>query len=337
MSNPPNPFHSSHLDWEGPPPEVDLKVYEDHTRAILSKNTSPDIPFTWSLNPYRGCMHACAYCYARPTHEYLDFGAGTDFDRKIVVKRDAASLLRATFEKASWTGELVVFSGNTDCYQPIEATYELTRACLAVCLEYKNPVSIITKSALIERDVDLLAALATEAVCQVTISVPFFDPDNARKVEPFAPTPARRFKAMRRLADAGVPVAVNVAPIIPGLTDDDIPAILEAAAAAGARRAGHILVRLPGAVNEVFEERIRAAFPLRAEKILHRIEDLRGGKRNDARFGNRMSGKGSYWETVEALFQTQCRRLGLNAEGSMPATEGNTFRRPREVKQLSLF
>ena len=337
VSNPPNPFHSGHLEWEGPPPEVDLRIYEDHSRTILSKNTSPDIPFTWSLNPYRGCMHACAYCYARPTHEYLDFGAGTDFDRKIVVKRDAAALLRAAFEKPSWTGELVVFSGNTDCYQPIEATYAITRACLAVCLEYRNPVSLITKSALVERDVDLLAALAQEAVCQVTLSVPFFDAGNARLVEPFAPTPARRFKAMRRLSEAGVPVAVNVAPIIPGLNDEDIPAVLEAAAEAGSRRAGHILVRLPASVNEVFEERIRSAFPLRAEKILHRIEELRGGRRNDARFGGRMKGQGPYWEAVEALFQTTCRRLGLQAEGSLPGTEGSTFRRPREVQQLRLF
>ena len=320
---------------------MELQVFEDHSRTILSRNDSPDLPFTWSINPYRGCMHACAYCYARPSHQYLDFGAGTDFDRKIVVKPEAPALLRKAFMKPSWQGERIVMSGNTDCYQPLEASYRLTRGCLQVCAEFRNPVSLITKSALIERDIDVLAQLAREADCFVTLSIPFIDPVACRKVEPFAPTPARRLRAMARLHEAGVPVGVNVAPIIPGLNDEAIPAVLEAAYAAGARRAAHILVRLPAEVEPVFEERIRAAFPLRADRIFSRIEDARGGQRNDARFGHRMQGSGEYWATVSALFRTTCKRLGYVSAG-IADVGGETrapspFRRPGAAVQLGLW
>ena len=340
ISNPPNPFLHGHLEWDGPPPEVALEIYRDSSKSIISRNESPDIPFSYSVNPYRGCMHACAYCYARPTHEYLDFGAGTDFDRKIVIKEDAAALLREAFEQKSWKGEMIVFSGNTDCYQPLEATYGLTRACLEVCAEYRNPVSIITKSAIVARDVDVLAELVAVADCWVTISVPFWDPVAARAVEPFAPTPQRRIKAIAALAKAGIPVGVNIAPVIPGLNDQDVVRILEAAADAGAQRVGMTMVRLPGPVGPVFEQRIRAAFPDRADKILHRIEDARGGKRNESRFGARMTGTGRYWGVIEQLVDSACRRLGLT-RGTVEAMIGSerpTFQRPpRPSAQLELF
>src|SRR5437763_745473 len=244
LSNPPNPWATTEVEYLEGTPEVRLEVYEDQTRQILAKNDSPDVGFTWSVNPYRGCFHACAYCYARPSHEYLSFGAGTDFDRKIVVKRQAAALLRKAFAKKSWRGETVVFSGVTDCYQPLEASYRLTRACLEVCVEHANPAGIITKSALVERDVDVLVALARVASVRVTVSIPFWDAERARAIEPYVPTPARRLKVIETLAKAGIAVGVNVAPVIPGLNDQDIPKILTAARAAGATHAGTVLLRL---------------------------------------------------------------------------------------------
>src|SRR6478735_424262 len=278
LSNPPNPWSSTDVEYLEGTPEVRLEVYEDHTRQILSKNDSPDIGFTWSVNPYRGCFHACAHCYARPSHEYLSLGAGTDFDRKIVVKPEAPALLREAFDRKSWRGELVVFSGVADCYQPLEASYRLTRGCLEVCAEYRNPVGIITKAPLIERDIDVLKRLQEVARVGVSVSVPFWDPDKARAVEPFVATPQRRIKTIARLAAAGIDVGVNVAPVIPGLGDEDMAEILTAAAAAGAKRAGFIFLRLPGPVKDVFQERIRANLPLRAERILSRVREARKGK-----------------------------------------------------------
>jgi DNA repair photolyase len=250
-------------------------------------------------------------CYARPGHEYLSFGAGTDFDRKIVVKPRAAELLREAFDKKSWKGELVVFSGVTDCYQPLEASYRLTRGCLEVCAEYRNPVGIITKAPLVERYLDVLMRLNEVARVGVTVSVPFWDPDKARAIEPYVATPQRRIKTIARLAAAGLDVGVNVAPVIPGLGDEDIAEILTAAAAAGARRAGFVFLRLPGPVATVFQERIRAALPLRAERILSRVREARGGKLNDPRFGKRMEGAGPYADAAFALFEKTCKKLGL--------------------------
>jgi DNA repair photolyase len=339
VENPPNPWQTTHVEWLGEPPPAALEVFVDHTREILSRNDSPDIPFTFSVNPYRGCMHACAYCYARPTHEYLGFGAGTDFDRRIVIKPEAPRLLTVAFEHRSWTGELVVFSGNTDCYQPVEASYRLTRACLEVCRTYRNPVAIITKSPLVERDIDVLRALAAHGAATVTVSVPFANPDHARAVEPCVPPPARRIEAIRRLAEAGIPVGVNVAPIIPGLNDAELVEVLERAHAAGARHAGMVMLRLPGPVAEVFERRIRAALPpSRAERILRRVEEVRGGRRNDPRFGTRMCGEGEYADVVSALFTSTCRRLGLVARTVGASMGPSPFRRPPpERGQLDLF
>jgi len=216
ISNPPNPWHSAYREWiDAPPPEAQLEIYEEQAKTVLSENDSPDVGFRFSLNPYRGCFHACAYCYARPTHQYWDFGAGTDFERKIIVKTNAPEKLREAFMKKSWQGELVVFSGNTDCYQPLEVPYTLTRRCLEVCREFRNPVGLITKSALIRRDIDVLAALARDARAVVHMSIAFADDAMARKIEPNAPSPSTRFAAIRALTDAGIPVGVGIAPIIP--------------------------------------------------------------------------------------------------------------------------
>ncbi len=323
------------MDYLGEPPTGRLEVYEDQSREILARNDSPDVGFTFSVNPYRGCMHACAYCYARPTHEYLSFGAGTDFDTKIAAKPNAASLLRQAFDRPSWKGELIVFSGVTDCYQPLEATLKLTRSCLEVCLDYRNPVGIITKAPLIERDIDLLQELARNARLSVTISVPFWNQDHARAIEPQVATPRRRVQTIERLAKANIPVGVNVAPIIPGLGDEDIALILTAAKEAGATYAGYVLLRLPGSVKAVFEERLRAALPERAERVLHRIRETRGGKLYDSRFGTRGRGEGLYAEAIRSLFETTARRLGLDARHDDPPS---TFRRPIQPSaQLQLF
>lgn len=311
----------------------DVEVSLDHSSGILSKNDSPDIPFTYSLNPYRGCYHACAYCYARPTHQYLDFGAGTDFDRRLVVKPNAPDLLRREFERKAWKGDVVVFSGVTDCYQPLEQQWRLTRRCLEVCVEYRNPVGIITKGTLVERDIDLFSDLIRLAHCTVTISVPFFDSHTARCIEPNAPSPARRIRIIKALAEAGVPVGVNVAPIIPGLNDHEIPRILKAARDAGAQFAGKILVRFPGPVATVFEERVRLAFPLRANRILARVAAFRGGSESDAKFGQRMKGKGDAWQVLESMFDRIASRLGYGEFPQAPATR--SFRRP--TAQMELF
>jgi DNA repair photolyase len=313
ISNPPNPWATTDVRYlEGvEPPGVRLEVFADHTRQILSKNTSPDVGFTWSVNPYRGCFHACAYCYARPTHEYLSFGAGTDFDRKILVKLRAPELLRAALRKKSWKKEPIAFSGVTDCYQPLEASYKLTRGCLVACAEAANPAGVITKSALVERDVDVLQALARAASVHVTVSIPFWDAERARAIEPYVATPQRRMRIVETLARAGISVGVNVAPIIPGLNDQDVPRILTAARAAGAADAGYVLLRLPGSVKVVFEDRLRTALPLQADRVLHRIRETRGGELYDARFGVRGRGEGSYAMAIRALFETTAARLGL--------------------------
>jgi DNA repair photolyase len=336
-ANPRNPWSTTEVEYLGEPPTVGLQVFEDHTKEILSTNDSPDVGFRYSINPYRGCQHACAYCYARPTHEYLSFGSGTDFDRKIVVKPHAPELLRKAFARRSWQGELIVFSGNTDCYQPLEASYRLTRACLEVCLEHQNPVAIITKAPLIERDIDVLLRLNERASVAVCVSIPFWNEVNARAIEPYVATPQRRMTTVKRLVQAGLRVNVNVAPIIPGLNDEDMGAVLEAAKDAGASSASMIVVRLPGSVKEVFEERIRAALPLRADRILARTREVRAGKLNDPRFGTRKTGEGHYADTIAQLFDRTARRLGLVRDSATAPEPPTTFRRPGERKQLDLF
>jgi DNA repair photolyase len=333
ISNPPNRFESMERELLEPAERVEIQVFPDHTREILNRNESPDLPFRWSINPYRGCFHACAYCYARPSHEYLGFGAGTDFESKLVVKHDAPLLLRRAFDKPAWKGEYIVFSGNTDCYQPLEAKHRLTRACLAVCAEYRNPVAIITKSALVARDLDVLTSLRRVAWAQVYFSIPFAGDDTARKVEPQAPSITKRFEAMKLLSDRGISTGVSIAPIIPGLNEDDIPEILLRARAAGATAAACIPLRLSGSVESVFFERMREAFPDRIRKITNRIRDIRGGKLTESAFHHRHQGVGTYWQMIEQLYEVSRRRAGFwDEERDIP----NTFRRPGG-EQTGLF
>jgi DNA repair photolyase len=339
VANPPNPWSSTEVEYLEEVPVARLEVFEDQSRSILASNDSPDVGFDYSVNPYRGCFHGCAYCYARPGHEYLSFGAGTDFDRKIVVKPRAPELLREAFERKSWKGELVVFSGVTDCYQPLEASYRLTRGCLEVCAAFKNPVGIITKAPLIERDLDVLVELARVARLTVSVSIPLWDVEKARAMEPYVATPQRRIRTIERLAKAGIDVGVNIAPMIPGLGDEDMPTVMAHARDAGATRAAFVFLRLPGPVRPVFEERLRETLPLRAEKVLARLREAGGGKLYDSRWGVRQTGQGVYAEQALALFESTARRLGLNTGwGKEPGDEGTTFARPAKPKrQLDLF
>ncbi|MBK9519451.1 MAG: radical SAM protein [Anaeromyxobacter sp.] len=335
ISNPPNPWLSAEVEWLEPT-AARLEVYEDASREILSRNESPDVAFTWSVNPYRGCQHACAYCYARPYHEFLGFGAGTDFDTKVAVKLRAPALLRQAFERRAWKGEVVAFAGATDAWQPLEASYRLTRGCLEACLDYRNPVCLVTKAALVERDLDLLIRLRAEAGCSVAVSLPYLDEVVARRLEPGAPTPRRRLETLARLADAGLAPTVLVAPVIPGL-DDELPRVLAAARGAGAASAGWQLLRLPGPVGRVFAERLRQVLPERAERILHLVRETRRGEVDDPSFGRRFRGEGPYAETIAAVFRVSCARLGLMV--SRPGERGDppaTFRRPPGA-QGSLF
>jgi DNA repair photolyase len=337
VSNPPNPWLKHSVEWLGEPPEATAEVFEETaTRSIISRNESPDVGFQYSVNPYRGCPHACTYCFARPYHEYLGWGAGTDFERKIVAKVRAPELLRRELMRPKWKGDELVFSFASDPYLPHEANYKLTRQCLEVCLDFRNPVGVITKSALVRRDADVLAQLADKAAAEVFLTIPFADYDTARAVEPFAPSPDARFRAMKELSDAGIPVGLAVAPVIPGLTED-IPELLQRAHAAGARRAFMTMLRLPGSVAEYFELRLRERLPTKADKVLHRIREARGGRLNDARFGHRMRGAGAHWQALSDLFQLWTKRLGFNQtdESVRRAQPGrNTFRRPSAQGRL---
>lgn len=317
VANPPNRFEKAIREYDlEETPGAPLLVYEDHSRSILSRNDSPDVGFDFSVNPYRGCFHGCSYCYARPSHEYLSFGAGSDFERKIVVKPNAPELLREAFDKKSWKGDLVMFSGITDCYQPLEHERKLTRGCLEVCLEYKNPLGIITKSPIIERDIDLLVELVKHTSrCRVSISIPFWNAEYAKAMEPFVTTPARRMKIIETLAKAGVPVGISVSPIVPGLNDEDIGEVLERAAGAGASHAFFVLLRLPGAVKDVFEKSLREKLPLRAEKVFRRLREAHDGKLYDSAFGKRGRGDSVYAKTIESLFTRTAVKLGLKEPG----------------------
>lgn len=335
VSNPPNPYRGVHAEWLDVPPPAKLEVYEERAKSIISENDSPDIGFSFSINPYRGCFHACAYCYARPTHQYIEFGAGTDFERKIVVKINAPELLRKEFEKKKWQGETIVFSGVTDCYQPLEASYEITKQCLEVCAEYRNPVSIITKGALIRRDLELLLKLKRDASVSVYMSIAFADDKMSKLIEPSAPRPSVRFRALKELADAGIRVSVGVAPIIPALNDVQIPEIIERAAEAGAQGAFMTLLHLPAEAKDVFIERLNEAFPERSQKVLNQLQGMRDGQFNRSPSGNRMRGEGPEWEAIEFIFKSACKKHGLNKDRSERTERPPTFRRP--VAQLDLF
>ena len=491
VSNPPNPWESTYVEWLGEPPEAKLEIFEEEPRSILAENDSPDVGFRWSLNPYRGCFHACAYCqsgetpilmadgrtkaladvkvgeavygtkrsgkrrllvatrvldrwihheagyrvrvegqrnliasgqhrfltedgwksvldqngnrdgnrnslrcdsrlislketpsspgkalsplaaaihsvepigdvalydittgtgdfiangvvshncYARTSHEYLGFGAGTDFDRKIVVKINAPELLRKEISRRAWKGEVIIFSGNTDCYQPLEAVYELTRKCLEVCAEFRNPVAIITKGALVRREAELLARMSKEVSVSVSLSIPIGDDEMSKAIEPGTSPPSQRFETLRILSEAGVRTGVGVAPVIPGLNDNQISSILQRAREAGATSAFLTLVRLSGQTLPVFRERLEQAFPQRAGKIWSAIQQVRGGRFNDTRWHERMHGQGPRWDAIHGLFDVECRRLGFNLDGDEERTENSPsrgFSRPGD--QWSLF
>jgi len=338
VRNPPNPWLSTHVEYLDVPPPAALEVYEEDARSIVSTNESPDVPFAYSVNPYRGCYHGCAYCYARPTHQYLGWGAGTDFERKIVVKRNAPELLREFVARRGWTRELLAFSGVTDCYQPLEASYQLTRRCLEVCLGFENPVGVITKGPLVARDADLLAALERRAGASVTLSVAFADDDMARRLEPSAARPSRRFEALAELSAAGVRTGVSLAPVIPGLNDSQIPQVLARARECGARMAFMTIVRLPAEVLPVFSERLAEAEPLRHARVLSAIRDAGGGASGRGGFGRRMTGEGPRWQAIEQLFRTQARRLGLETDPPQrPAAAAMRSVRSDSPRQGSLF
>jgi DNA repair photolyase len=307
----------------------------DASRTVVARNDSPDVGFDFSINPYRGCEHGCSYCYARPTHEYLGFSAGLDFETRILVKEDAPELLGAELASPRWKPATVAMSGVTDPYQPVERRLRLTRRCLEVLAEFRNPVSIVTKNHLVTRDADLLAELAGHDAAMVGVSVTSLDPVLQRVMEPRTSIPARRLAAIRALADAGVPVAVMAAPMIPGLTDHELPAILQAAADAGARYAGFVPLRLPLGVAALFEAWLETHVPERKDRVLGRVREIRGGRLNDARFGSRMRGEGVYAQHMRTLFHTAARRAGLDT--SWPRLSTAAFRRPDPGGQLALF
>ncbi len=325
--NPHNRFLPLEYEPEpGPPQAVRTQFFRDDTRTLLSRNRSPDVGFSVSLNPYRGCEHGCSYCFARPTHEYLGWSAGLDFESRILVKTEAPELLRRELESPRWEPQPLAMSGVTDCYQPIERRLGITRGCLAVLAEYGQPVALITKNHLITRDIDHLASLAARGAAEVNLSLTTLDAALARELEPRASPPARRLAAIRELAQAGIPVRVMASPLIPGLNDHELPAILTAAAEAGARAAAYIPVRLPGTVAPVFEQWLETHHPGEKGKIMERIRALRGGRLNDPAFGSRMRGQGEYAEALRSLFHITTRRLGIAAP--LPPLSTTAFRRP---------
>jgi DNA repair photolyase len=336
--NPPNRFERLHVepDPDCPPeerPNPRTEFYYDSTESLLTKNDSPDVGFMYGMNSYRGCEHGCAYCFARPYHEYLGWSSGLDFETKIMVKLRGPELLRRELSAKRWQPQAIAMSGATDCYQPAERQFKLTRACLQVCAELRHPLFIITKNALVTRDIDVLAELARYQCIAVHVSVTTLDTDLAGAMEPRASRPTARLNAIRELAAAGIPVGVMVAPVIPGLTDHEMPAILEAAAAAGARRAGYVLLRLPFAVKDIFTQWLEDHAPTKKARILDRMRTLSGGKLYSSDWGKRMTGEGIFAEQMRSMFDVNCRRCGLNREQFSLSTEH--FRRPGE--QLTLF
>jgi DNA repair photolyase len=309
--------------------------YRDTSRSILAENDSPDLDFRFSLNPYRGCEHGCIYCYARPSHEYLSFSAGLDFERRIMIKPDAPQLLRRTLMSPRWQPQTVALSGNTDCYQPVEHQLRLTRRCLEVFSEFVNPVSVTTKSALVTRDIDLLCDLANRGAAHVVLSITSLDGALARRMEPRAAQPERRLEAVHSLSAAGIPAGVLIAPVIPGLNDEEIPRILKVAAAAGARSASWTLVRLPEPVDQLFVDWLGEHFPERRERVLGRIRACRDGRLNDTRYGRRLRGQGAYAEQIGALFTAAARRHGLDQP--LPPLNASAFLRPRRAGEQLAF
>ena len=322
---------------QDPPPPPQTTVGVDASRTIINRNTSPDLPFELSVNPYKGCEHGCIYCYARQTHAYLGLSPGLDFETRLFAKPNGPELLEQAMRKRGYEPKPITLGANTDAYQPIERTYEITRKMLALLLEYRNPVAIITKSALVLRDLDLLKAMAELKLVNVIISITTLDPHLARIMEPRAAAPHRRLEVIERLREASVPVQVNAAPMIPAINDMELEAILEASARAGAEAAAYIMVRLPYEVKDLFKDWLASHFPDRAEHVMSLIRQTRDGKEYQADFQQRMRGTGAYAQLMRSRFKVACSRLGLTGE-RLSNLETGFFRKPVRVgEQLSLF
>lgn len=322
-----------YFDMEEFSKKIQTVYFNDESGSVLVKNNSPDLGAGYSINPYRGCEHGCIYCYARPTHEYLGFSSGLDFESKIMIKRDAPEILKKDFSKKSWKPQTVFFSGNTDCYQPVEKKLEITRKCLEVFLQFRNPVAVITKNALVKRDAEILKKLADLNLVKVIISITTLNSELQRKMEPRTSSPELRLKTIKFLSDSGIPAGVNVAPIIPGLTDEEIPAILKEASLHGAQFAGRVILRLPFSTKELFTDWLCREFPDRANKILNRITELHGGKLYNSEFGKRLTGEGKWAEMIQKIFDFNCSRLGLNVN-KVPLTSELFNRNSDDQKSL---
>lgn len=336
------PSHEAHGDWldasdtiDGPPPPLRTSVTIEHPRSILSRNNSPDIPFDQSINAYRGCEHGCIYCYARPTHAWLDLSPGLDFESRLFAKPDAARLLRETLRKPGYVPKVIALGTNTDPYQPIEAEYRITRSILEVCLEARNPVAITTKSDRVLADVDLLEQMARLDLVAVALSVTTLDGAIARTLEPRAAAPRKRLAAIRALSDRGIPAHMNVSPVIPAITDHEIEALVAAGAAAGALSASFIPVRLPHEVAPLFRAWLDAHYPERASKVMAIIQEMRGGRDNDPGFGTRMRGTGPWADLIRTRFRLAVRRAGMNQHKWELSVDG--FRVPADGTQGELF
>jgi len=335
------PFDDGWTRDDEPASELPTRVTEERARSIIAHNDSPDVPFEQSINPYRGCAHGCPYCYARPSHAYLELSPGIDFETKLFAKTNAAELLREELSRRGYVPRPIAFGTNTDCYQPIERRYKIMRGLLEVLHECQHPLTIVTKSALIERDLDLLAPMAQKNLVKAFVSITTLDRRLARRLEPRAASPQRRIDAIRALAAAGVPCGVMVAPVIPALTDKSLEEVLEAAAAAGASMAGWIMLRLPNEVLPIFKEWLGAHYAQRAAHVISVVRQVRGGRENDPRFGSRMSGSGNFAELIARRFEVACRRLGLNSAENHMASRGGLdrgrFRPPGDRQQMKLF
>ncbi len=325
----------SHEPGAESPSRPQTVVTLQQARSIIARNDSPDLPFTRSINPYQGCEHGCIYCYARPSHAYLGLSPGLEFETRLFAKENAADLLRRELSLPGYRCELIALGANTDPYQPIEREHRITRSILEVLWEFRNPVGIVTKGSLIERDLDLLERMAREGLAQVFVSIGSLDGEIARTLEPRAAAPYRRVETIRRLSGSGVPCGTLVAPIIPFLNDKDMEAVLEAVSEAGARMAGYTLLRLPWEVKDLFKDWLERHYPLKAKHVMARIRDMRGGRDNDPRFGSRMKGEGQFAELLAKRFEIACKRLGLNA-GGRKRLDTTKFRRP-DPSQGKLF
>jgi len=330
------PFDDGWTPEEADKRELQTSVTIERARSIISRNDSPDIGFSQSINPYRGCAHGCPYCYARPSHAYLELSPGLDFETKLFAKTNAAELLREELAKPGYRASPIALGANTDCYQPIEREYKITRSIREVLAECGHPVTIVTKSALIERDLDLLGPMAQANLVKVFVSIGTLDREIARKLEPRAASPQRRLDVLKALSGAGVPCGVMVAALVPALNDKTMEHVLEAAAAAGATEAAYVILRLPHELKTVFKEWLAEHYPQRAGHVMSIVRQMRGGRENDPNFGTRMSGTGNYAELMQKRFDIACRRHGLNAQTREDLDSGR-FRPPSPSGQLSLL